>query len=96
MEGLEDGVTRPRQVRYQAALRPDCIHSTPLPVHAALRDHWVLIQRTCFSGEIPQNCIKTQACRINDFRGAIMVDSDEGGYRPTLDRGVCSSCEKDL
>ena len=31
MEGLEDGVTRPRQVRYQAALRPDCTHSTPLP-----------------------------------------------------------------
>ena len=31
MEGLEDGGTRPRQVRYQAALRPDCPHSTPLP-----------------------------------------------------------------
>jgi hypothetical protein len=35
MEGLEDGVTRPRQVRYQAALRPDCTHSTPLPDRVA-------------------------------------------------------------
>jgi hypothetical protein len=31
MEGMEDGDARPRQVRYQAALRPDCLHSTPLP-----------------------------------------------------------------
>jgi hypothetical protein len=31
MEGMEDGDARPRQVRYQAALRPDCIHSTSLP-----------------------------------------------------------------
>ena len=30
MEGMEDGDARPRQVRYQAALRPDCIHATPL------------------------------------------------------------------
>ena len=35
MEGLEDEVTRPRQVRYQAALRPDCTHSTPLPDRVA-------------------------------------------------------------
>jgi hypothetical protein len=35
MEGLEAGVTRPRQVRYQAALRPDCTHSTPLPDRVA-------------------------------------------------------------
>ena len=39
MEGLEDGVTRPRQVRYQAALRPDSwtfSDSRPLPQRAAL------------------------------------------------------------
>jgi hypothetical protein len=33
-EALERTVMRPRQVRYQAALRPDCIHSTSLPKHA--------------------------------------------------------------
>ena len=47
MEGMEDGVARPRQVRYQAALRPDCIHSTSLPELEAACEHWVLIQRTC-------------------------------------------------
>jgi hypothetical protein len=30
MEALERETTRPRQVRYQAALRPDSIHSTTL------------------------------------------------------------------
>ena len=61
MEGMEDGVTRPRQVRYQAALRPDCLHSTLLPSLATGVDHGVLIQRTCFCREIPLDCVKTTA-----------------------------------
>ena len=48
MEGMEDGVTRPRQVRYQAALRPDFIHNTPLPDCAQLLSNRVLTQRTCY------------------------------------------------
>ena len=68
MEGMEDGVARPRQVRYQAALRPDCIHSTSLLDCAVLRLGRVLIQRTCFCGRFPQDCIKPPANGINILR----------------------------
>ena len=41
MEGLEGRFARPRQVRYQAALRPDFIHSTSLPKREPLYVLWL-------------------------------------------------------
>ena len=101
MEGMEDGVTRPRQVRYQAALRPDCLHSTLLPSLATGVDHGVLIQRTCFCREIPQDCVKTTANGINilhwHFVRAQRVRS--GGWRaatPTLIVGFATMVQAAL
>jgi hypothetical protein len=80
MEGMEYRVTRPRQVRYQAALRPDSIHSTPLPEHAAPCEYRVLIQRTCFCCRFPQGCIKTTIRGVNRLLSAI---SDATGQAAT-------------
>ena len=57
MDGLEGSFTRPRQVRYQAALRPDYIDSTSVARFKKLRVSWVLIQRTCFQVSFPQHRI---------------------------------------
>src|ERR1017187_5840473 len=67
---------RPRQVRYQTALRPDCSHSTLLPGSAGSRLDRVLIQRTCFSGRFPQDCIKTPANGINNLQPSHFVSSE--------------------
>ena len=46
-EALERAAMRPRQVRYQAALRPDFIHSTPLPDRAPTALEPAFPHRTC-------------------------------------------------
>jgi hypothetical protein len=77
MEGLEVRVTRPRQVRYQAALRPDCLHSTPLLDRARQRENRVLIQRTCFCGTFPHDCFKTTPNGINTLQARTLRGLNE-------------------
>ena len=71
MEGLEGRFVRPRQVRYQAALRPDFIHSTTLAKRRHPRKSGGLIQRTCFSGKNRPTASKTPSHGINDLQSGL-------------------------